>query len=67
MCGRYSTGEKYEGLSSNLKQALKEYKQQSHYNAAPSQTLPVVTNEQPDLVQAMQWGLVRCQYQSLQR
>lgn len=59
MCGRYSTGGKYEGLSPNLQKALKAYKQQSHYNAAPSQSLPVVTNKHPEQAQSMQWGLVR--------
>lgn len=60
MCGRFSTGDKYEGLSPRLQKALREYKQlQNHYNAAPSQALPVVTNKQPGQVQSVQWGLVR--------
>jgi putative SOS response-associated peptidase YedK len=29
----------------------------AHYNAAPSQQLPVVTNELPDAIQFFSWGL----------
>lgn len=36
-----------------LAKSLKE----AHYNAAPSQTLPVVTNKQPDAIQFFSWGL----------
>jgi putative SOS response-associated peptidase YedK len=31
--------------------------QEAHYNAAPSQALPVVTEQQPDKLQFFSWGL----------
>ncbi|MFD3003846.1 SOS response-associated peptidase [Pontibacter toksunensis] len=30
---------------------------EAHFNAAPSQNLPVVTNTQPDIIQFFSWGL----------
>ena len=31
--------------------------QDAHYNAAPSQNLPVITNQQPNVLQFFSWGL----------
>ena len=56
MCGRYSVLPKAKGDSKAAKLLAKSLKD-SHYNAAPSQHLPVVTNTQPDAIQFFSWGL----------
>lgn len=56
MCGRYSVLAKPKGKSKAAKLLAKSL-QEAHYNAAPSQHLPVVTNEQPDVIQFFSWGL----------
>jgi putative SOS response-associated peptidase YedK len=56
MCGRYSVLPKAKGNSKAAKLLAKSLKD-AHYNAAPSQHLPVVTNEQPDAIQFFSWGL----------
>jgi putative SOS response-associated peptidase YedK len=56
MCGRYSVIPKAKGDSKAAKQLAKALKE-AHYNAAPSQYLPVVTNAQPDTIQFFSWGL----------
>lgn len=56
MCGRYSVLAKPKGNSKAAKLLAKSL-QDDHYNAAPSQHLPVVTNEQPDVIQFFSWGL----------
>ena len=57
MCGRYSVIPKKEGKS-HLAKVLAESVEQATYNAAPSQSLPVVTNEKPNIVQFFSWGLL---------
>jgi putative SOS response-associated peptidase YedK len=56
MCGRYSVLPKAKGKSKAAK-LLAESLKDAHYNAAPSQQLPVITNELPDKVQFFSWGL----------
>ncbi|MFD2246654.1 SOS response-associated peptidase [Pontibacter ruber] len=56
MCGRYSVIPKAKGRS-RVSRLLENHLQEAHYNAAPSQTLPVVTNKQPDEIQLFSWGL----------
>jgi putative SOS response-associated peptidase YedK len=56
MCGRYSVIPKAKGKS-RVSKLLENHIQEAHYNASPSQTLPVVTNEQPDTIQFFSWGL----------
>jgi putative SOS response-associated peptidase YedK len=56
MCGRYSVIPKPKG-NSRVSKLLQNHLQEAHYNAAPSQNLPVVTNKQPDIVQFFSWGL----------
>lgn len=34
-----------------------EVLKEAHYNAAPSQNLPVITNQQPNVLQFFSWGL----------
>ncbi|MFD2998739.1 SOS response-associated peptidase [Pontibacter toksunensis] len=56
MCGRYTVLPKAKGDSKAAKLLAKSLKE-THYNAAPSQNLPVVTNTQPDILQFFSWGL----------
>ncbi|MBC3541400.1 SOS response-associated peptidase [Rufibacter sediminis] len=57
MCGRYSVVKK---VSNGHRLALKDTSVTNDpaYNAAPSQRLPVITNEHPEKVQLYQWGLI---------
>lgn len=56
MCGRYSVIPKAKG-NSRVAKLLAEGLNEGRYNAAPSQSLPVVTNDQPDAIQLFSWGL----------
>ncbi|RDV11902.1 SOS response-associated peptidase [Pontibacter diazotrophicus] len=56
MCGRYTVVPKAKGDSRVAKLIEKQLKE-GHYNAAPSQALPVVTNQQPNELQFFSWGL----------
>ncbi|WP_162054744.1 SOS response-associated peptidase [Pontibacter pamirensis] len=56
MCGRYSVIPKAKGESKAAKLLAKALKE-AHFNAAPSQQLPVVTNTQPHTIQFFSWGL----------
>ena len=57
MCGRYTVVTKVEAIE-------KEFNAQFNlpftgvYNAAPSHSLPVITNESPNVVQLFRWGLI---------
>lgn len=57
MCGRYSIGPEIEALAERLQAALPP-DFAPHYNAAPSQLLPVVSNRQLGQVVLYQWGLI---------
>ncbi|MFD2247204.1 SOS response-associated peptidase [Pontibacter ruber] len=56
MCGRYSVIPKAKGKS-RANKLLEDHLKEAHYNAAPSQNLPVVTNKQPNAIQFFSWGL----------
>ncbi|MBC5992417.1 SOS response-associated peptidase [Pontibacter cellulosilyticus] len=56
MCGRYTVLPKTKGRSKAAK-LLEQHLQEARYNAAPSQALPVVTNDHPDTLQFFSWGL----------
>jgi putative SOS response-associated peptidase YedK len=57
MCGRYSLFATEETLESRF-DATFEFEFEPRYNAAPGQSLPVVTDEAPDRVRRLKWGLV---------
>jgi len=57
MCGRYSIFLSPDELEARF-DAIVGDEYRAHYNAAPSQSLPVVTNHDPDRVSHQQWGLV---------
>lgn len=53
MCGRYGI------VNKPLKDFIEaefNYDFQPNYNCSPSQKLPVITDEQPTVIQAMRWG-----------
>jgi putative SOS response-associated peptidase YedK len=56
MCGRYSLFVPPGDLAERFDVDVEGY--QPRYNAAPSQSLPVVTDDQQDSLQFMEWGLV---------
>lgn len=59
MCGRYSifqianTDEIEDRFGASVPEGI-----EPRYNAAPGQQLPVITNDEPDTVSQLQWGLV---------
>ncbi|WP_018477016.1 SOS response-associated peptidase [Pontibacter roseus] len=57
MCGRYTIVPKSSKGKSKAAKLVEKYLKEDHYNAAPSQALPVVTNDQPDKLQFFSWGL----------
>ena len=57
MCGRYSIAAPTEILEEGF-QAKVPPKYQPHYNAAPTQRLPVVLNKQPGTMSLPVWGIV---------
>jgi putative SOS response-associated peptidase YedK len=56
MCGRYSILSKDEVLEKRFNAQIQKplYR---HYNAAPTQKLPVITSDQPRVIQSGIWGL----------
>lgn len=57
MCGRYSVIPKSTKGHSKAAKLIERHLKETHYNAAPSQALPVVTNDQPNALQFFSWGL----------
>jgi putative SOS response-associated peptidase YedK len=57
MCGRYSLFAPPEDIEERF-DATFDDEFEPRYNAAPSQSLPVITGDEPETVQRMEWGLV---------
>jgi putative SOS response-associated peptidase YedK len=57
MCGRFSLFEPPDRVEERFDASF-EYPYERRYNAAPGQALPVITDEQPEAIQAFEWGLV---------
>ena len=57
MCGRYTVLPVVKTGRSKTGTIVVEGLQNAHYNAAPSQNLPVITSQQPTLLQFFSWGL----------
>jgi putative SOS response-associated peptidase YedK len=57
MCGRYSLFAPPADVEARFDAAF-AFDFEARYNAAPSQSLPVITGERPDTIQRMEWGLV---------
>ncbi len=59
MCGRYSFFIHLEQAEQQLQVKAPAWLQwEPRYNAAPSQAMPVITNEFPGVIQLLRWGLV---------
>ena len=57
MCGRYSLFAPPDELEARF-DATFTFDFEPRYNAAPSQELPVITGDAPDVIQRLRWGLV---------
>jgi putative SOS response-associated peptidase YedK len=57
MCGRYSLFAPVSDLEDRF-DATVDFDYEPRYNAAPRQSLPVITNEAPERVSRMDWGLI---------
>jgi len=57
MCGRYSLFAPPADIRARFDAAF-DFDFEARYNAAPSQSLPVITGEAPETIQRMEWGLV---------
>ncbi len=58
MCGRYIEVQKIETIEKRFNvKAPDEFEYQPSYNISPGQLAPVVTNENPDILQLFQFGL----------
>lgn len=56
MCGRYSLFVEPQTLERRFDVSIGTY--DPRYNAAPSQELPIITDDQPDTVSSAEWGLI---------
>ena len=57
MCGRYTLFTPAEELASRFDATFAE-PPEPRYNCAPGQSLPVITNDDPDRFQQFKWGLI---------
>ncbi|MBC5775733.1 SOS response-associated peptidase [Pontibacter sp. KCTC 32443] len=57
MCGRYTVQPRATKGKSKAAKLIEKHLKEAHYNAAPSQTLPVITEQQQDKLQFFSWGL----------
>lgn len=58
MCGRYTIALDLEAILKQMSLNLPDFDFTPRYNIAPTQMLPVITNEAPKDLQLMRWGLV---------
>ena len=58
MCGRFTIFADPERLAERFQASLPADGLQPRYNAAPTQRLPVILNQQPAAIQLLQWGLI---------
>lgn len=58
MCGRYTLALPAVTVSNRFHVKIDPATYREHYNAAPGQMLPVIINEQPQLVHNFKWGLI---------
>ena len=57
MCGRYSISKKAREIGEHFQVTIPETYQGEHFNAAPTQLLPVICMDKPAAVQLFRWGL----------
>lgn len=58
MCGRYSWFHADDLLAERFDVALPDFEIPKTYNATPGMTLPIITEEQPDVPTLARWGFV---------
>ena len=58
MCGRYTLALPAVTVSNRFQVTIDPETYIEHYNAAPGQNLPVITNKEPDKVVNLRWGLI---------
>jgi putative SOS response-associated peptidase YedK len=58
MCGRYHHSIDDEVVEKTFKIKIQEGGYKPNYNAAPSQTLPLVASNNSEILQAFRWGLI---------
>src|SRR5687768_5083376 len=58
MCGRYTVSKKQLAKGHRFASKYADVINDPNYNAAPSQSLPVITNEVKDHIQLFTWGLI---------
>lgn len=58
MCGRYTLTVSADKLVEQFKALMSEVGYSPRYNAAPSQRLPVITNQSPEEINLYRWGLI---------
>ena len=57
MCGRYSIFAPPEDIEDRFGASFAR-RPEPRYNAAPGQNLPVITNDTPDTIEHLRWGLI---------
>ena len=58
MCGRFQLSVKGKHISERFNVEVFDEKYSPSYNCAPSQKLPVITNQEPEKLNYLKWGLV---------
>jgi len=58
MCGRYTLVVEQDDLETRFDARFRDSSFTPRYNMAPGQELPVITNEEPETIQHLEWGLV---------
>lgn len=58
MCGRYTLVKKAEDIEKRFHVQIEEDTLHPSYNAAPTQNLPVISNDNPGLAAYYKWGLI---------
>jgi len=58
MCGRFQLSVKGKQISERFNVEVFDELYKPNYNCAPSQKLPVITNDKPDELSFFQWGLI---------
>ncbi len=58
MCGRFQLSVKGKQISERFNVEVYDERYKPCYNCAPSQSLPVITNDRPEELQYYRWGLI---------
>ena len=58
MCGRYSFAPELKIVNEHYKISVYDGKINPNYNCAPSQNLPVISNDKPEELSFYHWGLI---------